>query len=709
MGFGTLIQRITYKISGRSASSSGLYTPSTYQYDYALGGIPFLSATNDTRPDTEKPVDQRKQQFDNFKDPGEYSLQQWWLRSQSSFTGGAGILYQDPDTAGVSSGTSVNIRYNRSIGVDPFSDPGFLQLLPEVNQSVNYTGSHPGDIQIQWYPGPGSEDRLWICDANCVMVSARMSTSDIDSLFQRTVTFSNQGLASNIVATSGFGVDPLAFVMAGGTDAAQSGLWKIDDNNVTLTATQIYKPAPTDVNPLWSMVNSRGFIYAGRGNKLWQLSPTAGAGTAWPASAVASIPSDQIITCVSDGPDALYVSANGQNSGFIYKTTFDGSGNVNGLTQVAILPFGEFVNQIASYVATYMIIATTTSIRVAEFAGSGIVYGPPLVTVPMESRTYAPTGGSARGFGDIAFFGTKAFIGTQTSVANSLHDGAQGIICVDLETVLQDNNTGAQFNPYCTWVYSPASVGRTASITVSATGRISYATSDSGGSPFIGKLWLQHASNLISQGYLDTGRVRFNTVEPKLFKYFSVRTPVPLQGELTVSVIGDDNSFTNYITYGPTFDPGSTDVPTPTPVGPHNYESLRFTLHRGDTDPTIGAVLDSWQIKALPGTLKQRIIVKQFLCLNNEKDKSGQMISGDTQALDKLTAIRQMCQRSDIVTFQDLVNNISDQVIIDDYQFTMLTTPGPNKENYGGYLTVTLRTVADSVPPISNPGVDVDV
>jgi hypothetical protein len=667
-----------------------------------------MSATNDTRPDTEEPVDQRKQQFDNFKDPGEYSLQQWWLRSQSSFNGGAGITYQDPDTAGVSSGTSVNIRYNRSVGVDPFGDPGFLRLLPEVNQSVNYTGTHAGNVLTAWYLDGGNGNRLWICDNDCQMVSAQIGTADINAAFQRTVTFSNQGLVSNLVPYSNPNINPQVFAMAGGIDAAQSGLWQILDNNVSLIATQIYKPAP-NLNFQWSMVNSRGFIYAGRGSQLWQLSPTAAPGTAWPATPVATVPADQMITCVSDGPDAIYVSANSAISGFIYKTTFDTSGVVNGLTQVAVLPFGEFVNQIASYVATYMVIATTTSIRIGEFTGSGIVYGPPLVTVPAENRTFAAYGGSGRGFGAISFFGTKAFVGTQTNAANSLHDGAQGIMCIDLGTILQDNNTGAQFNPYATWVYSPTSTGRTASVTVDQTGRIMYTTSDPGGSPFIGKLWITHASNLISMGYLDTGRVRFNTVEPKLFKYFSVRTPVPLNGQLTVSVLGDDNSLTNYITYGPTFDPGTTDVPTPTPVGPQNWEALRFTLHRGLVDPTIGAVLDSWQIKALPGTLKQRVIIKQLLCFNAEKDKSGQLVQGDTQALDKLTQIRQMCQRSDVVTFQDLVNNISTQVIIDKYQFIMLTTPGPNKENYGGYLTVTLRTVADSVPPISISGSDVDV
>src|ERR1051326_1683924 len=98
MGFGSLIQRITFKVSGRSATGSGLYTPSTNQFDYAIGGVPFLSATTDNRPDIEKPVPQTKPQFDNYKDPGGFSMDPSPLRSQSSFQGGEGIISQDPDT-----------------------------------------------------------------------------------------------------------------------------------------------------------------------------------------------------------------------------------------------------------------------------------------------------------------------------------------------------------------------------------------------------------------------------------------------------------------------------------------------------------------------------------------------------------------------------------------------------------------------------------
>jgi hypothetical protein len=68
-----------------------------------------------------------------------------------------------------------------------------------------------------------------------------------------------------------------------------------------------------------------------------------------------------------------------------------------------------------------------------------------------------------------------------------------------------------------------------------------------------------------------------------------------------------------------------------------------------------------------------------------------------------------MCQRQDSVNFQDLVNDTSTLVIIDNYQFVMMGPPGPNAENYGGYLKLDLRTIADSVPALAPaPTIPVD-
>lgn len=689
MGYGTLIQRITYKISGRSASSSGLFTPSDTQYDYAIGGIPFLSSTGDQRPDLEKPVPQRKDQFDSFKDPGEYSLNQWWLRSQTSFVGGAGVVYQDPDTQG----SSKNIRFAHSVGVDPFTDPDFLKLLKETEQCTAIGGSNNGNAFVQAQKNAFG-DCVYVARGTTVeMRTVTPSNLTITSTATLASSGSTQGITGGIAEfqdTSAVVNNEFVMVfMADTVTAANSGVWQVKAGSAV--ATRIYLP-PANLNFI-TMAKARGLLCVGAQNSLYALDPYAAAGTAWPA-ANAAVPKDQKIVAITDGPDAVYVAANSETQGYIYKTTFSNLGVINGLTLTAVMPAGELINDCQSYVNTYMVITTNSSIRVGTYSvsvsGSSLAYGPPILRAG-PTVFNGPSGIDGPGFGQIAFYGTKAFICT---LGDPQHDGARGLMAVDLGTILSDQNTGATFNPYCTWNYFPGNIASLMDVTVTASGRPVFTVHHG----VDAKVFVEHETTLISSGYLDTGRCRFNTVEPKLFKYFSIRTPTPLEGDLTVTLLDDGGGITNYITYGPTLDPGTDDIATPTPSGPRNWEALRFTLHRGGSDVTVGSKLDSWQIKALPGTLKQRMITRQFLCFNNERDKTGQQISGDLQSLNKLTAVRQMCQRGDTVTFQDLVNNISTQVIIDDYQFTMMTTPGPNKENYGGYLTVVMRTVADSVP-----------
>jgi hypothetical protein len=678
MGYGSLVQKIVYKVSGRVAASSGLYVPMDYQYDYAIGGIPLLSATGDTRPDTEKPVPQRKDQFDAFKDPGEYSLNQWWLRSQSSFSGGAGIVYQDPDTQG----TAKNIRFAQSLGVDPFTDPDLLGLLRETEQCTAIGGTNSGFAYLASQIN-GFGDCVWVARGDTVeMRQVAASDLTINSTAVIPTSGSTQSITGDIAtfkAVSGIVETYFAVVfMADYSSVANSGIWRVDEGSAA--ATRIYQP-PANIN-FPTIAKARGLIAFGSNNSLYMLDPYAAANTALPVSPNAAIPVDQTIVSITDGPDAVYVGANDDLRGYIYKSTFDTNGLVNGLTLTAVLPDGEKINDCQAYVSTFMVITSNSGIRVGSFTSSGISYGPQILTVPV-------TPGDS-GFGKIAFYGNRAYIAT---LGESQHQGSKGIMAVDLGTLINDTNTGAVFNPYCTWTYFPANTDAVQDVCTTRTGRVAF-SAEAG---IDAKVYVEHESKLIESGFLDTGRCRFNTIEPKLFKYFSIRTPVPLLGEVTVAVLDDSGGMTNYVTYGPNLDPGTGDIATPNPGGPRNWEALRFTLRRSATDVTVGGELDSWQIKALPGTLKQRMLVHQFLCFNSMEDKTGNRIAGDQQSISILTAIRQMCQRGDTVTFQDLAQDISTQVIIDDYQFTMLTTPGPNKENYGGYLTVTMRTVADAV------------
>lgn len=707
MANGSLVKRITYKVSGRAAASSGLYTPSTNQYDYALGGIPLLSATTDSRPDTENLADQKKQQFDNYKEPGEYSLTQWWLRSQSSFIGGAGVVYQDPDTQG----NSLNLRYHKSVGINPFDDVDNAQLLKESNATTLLNGSGVGLVYVEGVTSSIFGDLVFAAQG-VNWYSQNVGVSNLP-------TQSPQNMAPGAGATS-FLAGGMEQISSLAQQAANAYVFLNDSNGNTLsgvyrlsrpavglpTSTRIYIASGSSTLGGYSGITlgkSRGSIYLGLDNKLYVLDPYAAANTALP-TVNASVPQGQTIVSITDGPDATYVGANGFNQGYIYKTTVDTSGVVNGLTLTAVLPFGELVCDAQAYINSFLVLTTTLGIRIGTFSvgfsGSSLAYGPNILPVPRTGNLFGgPEGGS--GFGRITFYGTRAYVTTQ---GTAQQDGSYGLIAIDMSVIVTDNNSQTSFNAYSTWDYAPGTLNNITDVTVTATGRCVFTS----GTDSAAQIFLEHQNNYISSGYLETGKCRFNTIEPKLFKYVSIRTPVPLQGDLNVTLLDDSGGATSYITYGPSLDPGTSDLATPTPQGPHNWEAFRFTLHRGAIDPTLTAKLDAWQIKALPGVLKQRKFVKNFLCFNNMKDKSGQTISGDTLSLDTLTAIRQMAQRGDTVTLQDLVNNIAVQVVIDDYQFTMLAPPGPNKENYGGYLTLTLRTVADSVPPVLNIPVEDD-
>ena len=79
-------------------ATSGFWNNTAENYDVAIGGLPFILAPTDINPYGRGTAPYRKDQFDSSKEPGEQSLTGWWIRSQSSFHGGAGIKFYDPSS-----------------------------------------------------------------------------------------------------------------------------------------------------------------------------------------------------------------------------------------------------------------------------------------------------------------------------------------------------------------------------------------------------------------------------------------------------------------------------------------------------------------------------------------------------------------------------------------------------------------------------------
>lgn len=628
---------------------SGSYALQDYGFDYALGGIPFLSATRDDWPYSEGMAEIRKQQFDNSSEPGEQSIYGWWLRSQNSWTTGAGLLYQDPQINNPDGSRA--LRFDDSLGVDPWT-AGQLTLLREPDERYTLTST---TTVVRGYVDPSGVDALFLLEGDDLY--------KVNDAGRTAITTGSSGTA---FALANFG--STWFLLA------DDGIWTAVD---TAGGAKIWDAPASPAAGMIEVVKQR--LVASWDNAIYLLNMTGTGGPTLPTTSpglVLTHPDPAWIwTSATDGPTAVYASGSNLTDSQIYRFNPDLSSTTEVFipTVTASMPRGESVNTIYSYVGTFVGIATSQGFRVGELDSNGdIVYGPLL---------FEPDGGCQ----GLTGFDRFMWVGSTDA-----HDGATGAFRVDLGTAYQESSSGAVRYAYARDIYAPETTGMTQSVTIfGASGRLAFTVSNS-------SIWIQNATDLYSSGYLRTGRIRFNTEEPKLYKFMSISTPDPLQGNLGLSIIDIEGTEWPSLTYTPTLNPGTGDVTISQPAGRQKWIKLKFTLHRGVTD-TVGAVLNGWQVKALPGSIRQRMLNHTFLLFDEEKDKNNQRIGTDGYARSRFEAFQSLARAGDVVVFQELYDDTSVLVVIDDWKYTQLAPPGPGGSTLGGYLTVILRTVAESV------------
>ncbi len=635
---GTLVNPIPFELSGRSLGVQGQYIPTDLDYDYAIGGIPFVSAIKDENPYSERMAPIRKEQFDNFAEPGEQSLEGWWLRSQSTFTGGAGVLYQDPDND-----NQFNYRFADSLGIDPWT-AGNVKLLRRTSNV--YSTANSGMI-VRGFVDPGFQDSFWFTDG--------IALRKINDLVNVAITLSGSGFITSLTSTG----STYIFTRA-------DGVWK--GSNVS-SPTQISNSVLS--NPICEFVKDRLIVC--NTNSVHQT--TLSASGALPTASYTHQDPEWRWRSITDGPTAIYIAGDSGTTSQIHKfTVIDEAGlpvlRWAGVT--ATMPSGETIRTIYSYIGTFVGIATNKGFRVGEIDANGdIAYGPLL---------FEPEGGCR------AIVGNDRFMWTGSE---NDHDGKSGLYRIDLGNAVQEQTTRAVRYAYARDIYAEETEFPVNSITMyGASDRKVFSVDFSG-------IFREQESELVPEGYLSTGRIRYNTEEPKLYKFFSVRMPNVLNGSLSISGLPEGGGEIPYITYSGTASSGTGDVSTSQPIGPQNWFALKFTLRRDLTDNTLGPVLNGWQVKALPGSIRQRIITVPVLLYDNEKDRAYQSYGYEGFARDRLEQFKAIARAGDTILYQELNDNLVTEVVIDDWEFRQDGPPAPAGA-LGGILTMVLRTTAES-------------
>jgi hypothetical protein len=205
-----------------------------------------------------------------------------------------------------------------------------------------------------------------------------------------------------------------------------------------------------------------------------------------------------------------------------------------------------------------------------------------------------------------------------------------------------------------------------------------------------GYVYLESATEKATSGYLKTGYIRYNTLEPKNFKRLIGRGDFTY-GSMTLETVDSDGVEYDIISYDATVPP--VEVTTTQPFDAQEYLAYKFILYRDATDTTKGPTFQGYQIKATIATPRQRVIRFPVYCFDVETDRYNVLVGYEGRAFDRLSKLETIEENGDVVTWQDLTTGESRQCVIEQITFTRLTPPDRGFSGYGGIVEITIRTV----------------
>jgi len=625
-------------------------------YDKAIGGIPFLDGTrgngfNDPQAYRRETSDYKKQQIDQTPIAGEQRLQSFWYRSQDSWHLGAGIDFFNP----VIEQSHIN-RFQDSCGVNVFT-AGKASLL----HKADVVNSASGDSFAVGYSIGGEDGVLHAYGTNLLKVKSDGTTVAI------TITGNTQPIWSICTDGGAYYVLTANGVFRGVLPSS--------------TAVKIYN-APTGT--LY-----RGKIAYVKQQLLIAYNSTLYIGVTRPSSYPIAIPATTPFpyqhqednwtwTGMVDAPGNMFFSGYSGDQSLIYSVTFDP--NTNAFTypaSIAELPRGEIVLSISLYLGTYLIIGTNTGVRVGIVTSNGTLVMGPLSVNSNDSvgallcyGNYVWTGGSKA---------TKADASTKV-----------GLYRLDLTRQI---GTDTLLFPWQRDIYSEStawSSTKDAQIVQSVTnigysGRVAYTIKGIG-------LIFEDATNFVVNGYLDTGRIRMDTGEAKIFQSIKVDN-LSVLGHIKVSWRDENETSTDLYnwdtqTYKSVDTLGSDGQP-------HNYVTYRFTLSYYTENSTVTPFLVGYTVRSLPSNVVQRTIISTLLYMRSETDANGVITNTHDDGLTQLRALEALEKIGAVVLYQDFGIGEEENVIIDNMVFLSNTENESRKEKASpsGILTITMKTV----------------
>jgi hypothetical protein len=629
-----ITEGIPYVLSNPAGATN--YSATGVGYDMAIAGLPFFIAASDDSPYRRVTAKYRKEQYDQTREAGEQSLTGWWFRSQSTFHLGAGIKYFEP-----AQDESLRFQYTESKGVDVFTK-GQVTLLNST-ASFNSGAAAPQLIGVN----DGTNDCIIITDGTAIKKITSGGTSS---------TYTQAGTPATIFSITTNGKQ---YFFINGSHVHRGNLAG------TTSDTEIYNASSTTRGTI-RFVKQR--LIAAINNKIYELDANNSSG-ALPGALFTHPNTSWVWSSISEGPSAIYISGYDPNgtSSSVFKIQLDVT-NDNSLgfptletpTVIIDLPEGEHINDFDVYLGTYAVLATNKGFRVGVSDINGNIQYGPLLFDQAECNS-------------IAFRDRFAYIATTI-------DGEAGLVKVDLSTTVTAN--GLVFP----WAWDLVASGvAAASNQVAFFGNTDRAAFTSGN-----VVYAESTTNKVASGYLQTGFIRYNTLENKLFKLLNPRIDTT-DGAIAIKSV--DYSNTEYNIGGFAQGSATSEIGVPYPNSAQEYLAFKFTISRSSTDATKGPLFTGYQLKSLPAVPRQRIIQYPLFCYDHESDNMGVEVGYEGSAYDRLSQLEAVENVGDTIRVEDFRTGESYIGLIEELDFINKTPSDKRFSGYGGMLIATIRLI----------------
>lgn len=632
-----ITERLPVGFSGNP--TGGVPTPPTLvqsdaQWDVGIGDQAFLLAASKDNPYRRESADVSKQQLDTSKEPGEQTLNQWWLRSQTSWHHGSGINFYEPG----SDEGATQYRFAEAYGVDIWTQ-GQVSLLHKMDGA---TGQAGGATDASSTPAVSATAVVNGENVAVLLHAGRITIASGVNRLGTTHSYINIGNAVAIGAKVYFG--------------HSLGISVFDAAAGTLVNVWTQLSGPT---PLIGWVKSR--FMAAFAHQLYEL-PLAGGAIGSQTPYYTHPDTNWRWTGIGEAPAAILTCGNSGALGAVHRITLDpGTGGatptLSSPEQIAELPPGETIHSIFNYLGNYVALGTARGIRIGTFDAyyGFFTYGP--LSVETAEPVYALTARDRYCYG---------------AVTNGIL-GKSGVVRMDLSQQVAENRYA------WSWDVQTHTTGKASSLAF--VGDRLVVGIDGWGH------YIQSPTQYEPMGWITSGKIRFGTSESKSFRLAKLRATTN-SGAVTlfaVSPSGDRNvlSLTNATNTNEDIDISSSIAPT-------EYASFRLQL-APDTAGISSPVVEALSIKALPAVRRQRLIQYPLMCFNRESDRYGVSHGYEGAAWARLAALEELEESQAVIMVQDFTSGETFQATIEKLQFTREASPKRKLDNFGGIVLATVR------------------